>query len=169
MESALTVFERPVNGVGANNAVPLRETQQEEIKMSAPGSRGHWTESQDLKLKELVEAHGLENWDLIAKEMQTRTPKSCRVRWFNQVDPTLNRAPFTLEEEDIIISTHSYYGNQWAKIAKHLKGRSENDVKKHWNHYVNRPAWRSHTKTKKSFFTATLNPYGYHVPGLCLL
>ncbi|EOA19081.1 hypothetical protein CARUB_v10007747mg [Capsella rubella] len=161
------VLEETLNGVGANNALPSTETQQEKRKMSSRGGLRHWTESEDLKLTELVAAHGFDNWDLIGEKMQTRSGKSCRVRWFNQLDPTINRAPFTEEEERIIVSSHNYYGNQWVKIARHLKGRTENDVRHHWNYHLNRPARGSHIKPKTRYFTPPMNPHGY--PGLCPL
>ncbi|EOA17495.1 hypothetical protein CARUB_v10005829mg [Capsella rubella] len=97
--------------------------------------------------------------------MEARTGKSCRFRWFNQLDPTIDKTPFTVEEEKIMVSAHNFYGNKWSKIAKHLKGRTDIDVKNHWNAHMNRTAWRPKTKPNRRLFTTSLNPYGYSVPG----
>ncbi|KAF0896418.1 hypothetical protein E2562_024293 [Oryza meyeriana var. granulata] len=69
-----------------------------------------------------------------------RTGKSCRLRWLNYLRPDVKRGNFTAEEQLLILDLHSRWGNRWSKIAQHLPGRTDNEIKNYWRTRVQKHA-----------------------------
>lgn len=95
--------------------------------------KGHWTKEEDeylLKLmKESQIRNGKYNWADIASNIDGRNAKQCRERWNLNLDPSINRSPWTDDEDALLMKLHVSYGGRWSLIAKGLNGRTENAVK----------------------------------------
>ncbi|XP_016506175.1 transcription factor MYB63-like [Nicotiana tabacum] len=109
--------------------------------------KGPWSCEEDLRLISFIQKHGHPNWRSLPKQAGLlRCGKSCRLRWINYLRPDVKRGNFTPEEEYTIVKLHHSLGNKWSKIASHLPGRTDNEIKNIWN-----------TRLKKRFKNAELD------------
>lgn len=100
-----------------------KENSKKEVMI-----KGAWSPDEDEVMKQAVAKFGTD-WKAIAKCVRGRTAKQCRDRYKLKLDPSINHGPWSPEEDQTLLKLHDEMGRQWTKIAKLMKGRTENSVK----------------------------------------
>ncbi|KAK7379071.1 hypothetical protein VNO80_04524 [Phaseolus coccineus] len=128
-------------------------SSEEEMSIT----KGPWTEEEDSVLSDYITLHGEGHWNSVARYTGLkRTGKSCRLRWLNYLRPNVRRGNITLQEQLMILDLHSRWGNRWSKIAEHLPGRTDNEIKNYWRTRVVKQAKQLKCDVNSKQFRDTL-------------
>lgn len=122
--------------------------------------RGPWTPEEDNLLIQYVTCHGEGSWNSLAKcAGLKRTGKSCRLRWLNYLKPDVKRGNLTPHEQLLILELHSELGNRWSKIAQHLPGRTDNEIKNYWRTRVQKQARQLNVDSNSKKFVEAIRKF----------
>ena len=113
------------------------QCMQRYKKSLRPGMvKGCWSYEEDCLLLEIIDAHLKKNlpiseldWKETSLQIRGRNPKQCRERWFLNLDPNINRNPWTPEEDRLLFQLAEKYRMSWSRIARFMPGRTNNSVK----------------------------------------
>lgn len=99
-------------------------------KVLRPGLvKGHWSASEDALLLQLIQDDKMHSWAMVASKIAGRTAKQCRERWSLNLDPGINKSPWTPEEDQLLLKLYEKMGGKWSEIKTEFNGRTENAVK----------------------------------------
>jgi hypothetical protein len=95
--------------------------------------KAKFTQSEDIRLAELVLAYGEGNWQSIARNMQNRSVRQCRERWTNYLSPTVVNGPWSPQDNALLLEKFAEFGPQWKNLTQFFTGRTDINIK---NHYI---------------------------------
>eukprot|EP00401_Gymnodinium_catenatum_P025091 CAMPEP_0117492758 /NCGR_PEP_ID=MMETSP0784-20121206/18750_1 /TAXON_ID=39447 /ORGANISM="" /LENGTH=812 /DNA_ID=CAMNT_0005287595 /DNA_START=153 /DNA_END=2591 /DNA_ORIENTATION=- len=92
---------------------------------------GIWKNSEDEVLKAAVMKYGLNNWSRVASLLVRKSPKQCKARWYEWLDPTVKKTEWTREEEEKLLHLAKLFPTQWRTIAP-IVGRTAYQCLEHY-------------------------------------
>jgi Myb-like DNA-binding domain len=113
--------------------------------------RRRWKDWEDALLAQVVACEGPSRWNEIAKSFPGRNGRQVRLRWMNHLQPSLDKAPWRQEEDEMLLSAHAARGNKWALIAAQLGGRTDNAVKNRFKSLQRRNHREQRAHVRSSF------------------
>jgi len=117
-------------------------------RSSSITERRKWGPDEDDQLVKLIKKYGTKNWRVVASHLKERTPKQCRERWINHLDPAIIKGKLTEEEWNLVLESQEELGNRWSEIAKLLPGRTPNQIKNVWHAMMRRETKQRKPKRK---------------------
>jgi myb-related protein len=125
-------------------------------------AKGPFTPEEDRITAEHVEQYGPCNWPALSLTLGSRrSPKQCRERWINHLNPRLEPRAWTSEEDELIIQEHARLGPRWVTIAPMLRGRSDNAVKNRWNASIKQRLGHLNSPSQEGFASRSSKSSGY--------
>ena len=103
-----------------------------------------WSEEQDALLRQWQGILG-NKWSQISKHIPGKSGQQCAQRWRHKVNPKISGDHWTEEEDTLLKQLVEVHGKKWARIAKEMPGRTDQQVmgryKRHLDPNVIRDTW----------------------------
>ncbi|EGZ77184.1 hypothetical protein NEUTE2DRAFT_99749 [Neurospora tetrasperma FGSC 2509] len=86
--------------------------------------KGTWTREEDQRLRKAFDSHG-PRWSKVAQVVGSRNGDQCWKRWYDCLNPKIDRSPWTPEEDILLLQTVSLRGRNWTEIVNtHFPNRT---------------------------------------------
>ncbi|PGH01518.1 pre-mRNA-splicing factor cef1 [Blastomyces parvus] len=78
---------------------------------------GVWTNIEDEIVKVAVSKYGLNQWARVSSLLARKTPKQCKARWSEWLDPAIRKIEWSREEDEKLLHLAKLMPTQWRTIA----------------------------------------------------
>ncbi|KIK60787.1 hypothetical protein GYMLUDRAFT_73637 [Collybiopsis luxurians FD-317 M1] len=109
-------------------------------------TKGPWTSGEDSLLRKAVELHGTD-WAAVSRAFAgRRSGDQCSKRWRQVVNPTINRDPWSENEDRLLLQLYGRHNNSWQLISTYFSNRTDLQCRNRCCHLL---GTRSQSKTEK--------------------
>ncbi|KAI9224286.1 pre-mRNA splicing factor component-domain-containing protein [Blastocladiella britannica] len=78
---------------------------------------GVWKNTEDEVLKVAVMKYGKNQWARISSLLTRKTPKQCKARWYEWLDPSIKKTEWAKDEDEKLLHLAKLMPTQWRTIA----------------------------------------------------
>ncbi len=82
-----------------------------------PLKGGVWTNVEDEILKVAIMKYGRNQWARISSLLVRKTPKQCKARWNEWLDPRIKKTEWSKEEDEKLLHLAKVFPSQWGTIS----------------------------------------------------
>lgn len=111
---------------------------QQQPKARESASIHRFSQQEDVALKNAVMLYGSDDWNLIASCIPGLTPRQCKDRWTNYVNPDIVDKPWSNEEDELLLERYKVFGSKWRLIVQAFPSRSINNIRNRFNYLKKR-------------------------------
>lgn len=86
-----------------------------------------------------------------------KTPKQCRERWAQHLDPSLSTLKWTPEENRLLLQLQATHGNKWKDIAVNFPKRTDNGIKNQFFSLIRKSIRRAFKASEVAFSSNLIN------------
>jgi hypothetical protein len=105
----------------------------ESVASAARKYRNVFSAKEDTLLERAIQRVGTADWDQVSRDLPGRTARQCRERWVTYLSPSVNRGPWTSEEDGLLFDLIQTHGTKWGLLTGFFHGRTQNNIKNRWN------------------------------------
>lgn len=137
MQNGCYNWDEVANELGTNRTAFQCFTRYQR-SLNTKMLRGRWTKAEDELLIESVRKYGKKSWNRVAAELPGRSAVQCLHRWGKALDPNIRRGRWTVVEDMRLTMAVKAYGHgNWAKIQRHVPGRTDVQCRERWANVLN--------------------------------
>ncbi|KAH9951419.1 pre-mRNA splicing factor component-domain-containing protein [Amylocystis lapponica] len=78
---------------------------------------GVWKNTEDEVLKAAIAKYGKNQWARISSLLVRKTPKQCKARWYEWLDPSIKKTEWSKTEDETLLHLAKLMPTQWRTIA----------------------------------------------------
>lgn len=104
---------------------------------------GVWTNIEDEILKASVSKYGLNQWARVSSLLARKTPKQCKARWTEWLDPAIRKIEWSKEEDEKLLHLAKLMPTQWRTIAP-IVGRTATQCLDRYSRLLDEAEAREH-------------------------
>ncbi|KAK0520520.1 Pre-mRNA-splicing factor cef1 [Tilletia horrida] len=106
---------------------------------------GVWKNTEDEILKAAISKYGKNQWARISSLLVRKTPKQCKARWYEWLDPSIKKTDWSKEEDEKLLHMAKLMPTQWRTIAP-IVGRTATQCIERYQKLLDEAEAREHAE-----------------------
>ncbi|CAI7619712.1 unnamed protein product [Penicillium discolor] len=135
LQSEVGVYQNtssPIPWTAVSTKLPGRnnkDCRKRWYKMADAYRKGPWAEEEDQSLLQAISTYGT-RWNQVSQHVGTRNADQCAKHWQHSLDPSIDRSPWTAQDDEALLSAVLELGRAWRLVAStKFPFRSPTDLK----------------------------------------